>query len=63
MQISKIELSASIIKCLSNLLIKCSSIKSSDLKLTEENIKTDLANINTIVKNSVQNKKILSSTI
>jgi hypothetical protein len=63
MQISKIELSSSTIKCLSNLLIKCSSIKSSDLKLTEENIKTDLANINTIVKNSVQNKKILSSTI
>lgn len=63
MQISKIELSSSTIKCLSNLLIKCSAIKSSNLMLTEENIKIDLANINTIIKNSVQNKKILSSTI
>ncbi len=59
-ELSKIELSSGIIKCLSALLVKCSAIKNSGLTLTEENINVDLANLNTIIKNSVQNKKSLS---
>ncbi|MFA7074478.1 MAG: hypothetical protein WC234_04745 [Endomicrobiaceae bacterium] len=62
-EIAKIELSSGIIKFLSALLIKCSAIKTSGLTLTEENISVDLSNLNTIIKNSVKNKKILSHGI
>lgn len=60
-EISKIELSSGVVKFLAALLIKCSAIKTSGLTLTEENINVDLSNLSTIIKNSVKNKKILSS--